>query len=187
MEDNNNLHQTNDLTYYESVDKKLIDKYNRLFKKGKPIYEIIRNVKDTSIISDNGIREVYVNLKAKASDKKLQSLFNIMMTVDDVDEKSFPVLSKKKEEINDLYIGGDQNMAGLDLVMYKDGLRIGKKEGRLEGREEGIQQSEQQAKKNLISLLVRGYKSDMVDIGFAAKELGITEKEFIKLVNDSKD
>ena len=158
-----------------------------LFKKGKPIYEIIRYVKDTSIISDNGIREVYVNLKAKASDKKLQSLFNIMMTVDDVDEKSFPVLSKKKEEINDLYIGGDQNMAGLDLVMYKDGLRIGKKAGKIEGIEEGMQKGIQKGiLQGKIDTIVDLYKKNLITIDYASAELGMTEKEFIKLVNSLK-
>jgi len=75
-----------------------------LFKKGQPIYEIVRYVKNTKVVSDNGIREVYVNLKAKSNDKKIKSLFKIMTTVVDVDEETFPVLSKKKEEINDLYI-----------------------------------------------------------------------------------
>ena len=60
-----------------------------LFKKGQAIYEIIRYVKDTKVISDIGIREVYVNLKAKSNDKKLKSLFKIMITVVDVDEETF--------------------------------------------------------------------------------------------------
>ena len=78
-----------------------------LFKKGEPIYEIIRYVKGTKIIADDGIREIYINLKAKSNDKKLKSLFKIMTTVEDIDDKTFPKLSKKKEEINSLYIGGD--------------------------------------------------------------------------------
>ena len=78
-----------------------------LFKKGEPIYEIIRYVKGTKIVADDGIREIYVNLKSKSNDKKLKSLFKIMTTVNDIDDKTFPKLSKKKEEINSLYIGGD--------------------------------------------------------------------------------
>ena len=78
------------------------------------------------LIADNGVREVYINLKAKVKDKKLKSLFRIMTTVNDVDDEIFPTLSKKKTEVNDMYIGGIENMAGLDLIMYKDGLKAGR-------------------------------------------------------------
>lgn len=142
-----------------------------LFKKGKPIYEIVRYVKDTKVIADDGIREIYVNLKAKATNKKLKSLFKIMTTVSDIDDKTFPKLSKRKEEINDLYIGGDKNMAGLDLMMYKDGL----KEGRAEGREEGIQQGS-------ISIVLNMFKQKLIDIHTATKALNMSESEFLKLV-----
>ena len=150
-----------------------------LFKKGQVIYEIIRYVKDTKVISDNGIREVYVNLKAKSNDKKLKSLFKIMTTVDDVDEEIFPVLSKKKEEINDLYIGGDKNMAGLDLIMYKDGLKIGRAEGREQGIEQGIERGLLQGK---LDILVEMVKDKTLSVEDAAKKIGLSEKEFLKYV-----
>ena len=150
-----------------------------LFKKGQPIYEIVRYVKDTKVISDNGIREVYVNLKAKSNDKKLKSLFKIMTTVADVDEETFPVLSKKKEEINDLYIGGEKNMAGLDLIMYKDGLKIGRAEGKVEGKAEGKAEGILQGK---IDTVIEFYKKNLIPLHFAAKELGMSEKEFLKMV-----
>ena len=108
-----------------------------LFKKGKAIYEIERIVKGTKVKSDNGVREIYVNTTARTADKKLKSLFKIMSTINDIDDKTFPKLSKKKLEVNDLYIGGDKNMAGLDLMMYKDGVKDGRIEGREEGRVEG--------------------------------------------------
>ena len=142
-----------------------------LFKKGKPIYEIIRYVKDTKVIADDGIREIYVNLKAKSTDKKLKSLFKIMTTVSDIDDKTFPKLSKRKEEINSLYIGGDRNMAGLDLMMYKDGLK--------EGRKEGIQQGMQQGS---ISVVLNMFKQKLIDISAATKALNMTENEFLKLL-----
>ena len=142
-----------------------------LFKKGKPIYEIIRYVKDTKVIADDGIREIYVNLKAKSNDKKLKSLFKIMTTVNEIDDKTFPQLSKRKEEINSLYIGGDRNMAGLDLMMYKDGL----KEGMQLGREEGMQQGS-------ISVVLNMFKQKLIDISTATKALNMTENEFLKLL-----
>lgn len=64
--------------------------------------------------------------------------------------------------MNDLYIGGDKNMAGLDLMMYKDGL----KEGRAEGS---------------LNTILSMFKKGIIKIANAAKELGISEKEFMKL------
>ena len=146
-----------------------------LFKKGEPIYEIIRYVKGTKIVADDGIREIYVNLKSKSNDKKLKSLFKIMTTVNDIDDKTFPKLSKKKEEINSLYIGGDKNMAGLDLIMYKDGLREGVKEGKKEGIQQGIQQGS-------ISTVLNMFNQKLINVDIAAKALNMTQNEFLKLV-----
>ena len=142
-----------------------------IFKKGNPIYEIDRIVRNTKIVADDGVREVYVNLKAKVADKKLKSLFKIMTTVKEIDDKIFPVLSKKKIEINDMYIGGDKNMAGLDLMMYKDGLKEGREEGREEGMIEGIN-----------SILIRQFNDKKITAKDAAWYLNITEDEFLKLV-----
>ena len=135
-----------------------------LFKKGKAIYEIDRVVRGTKVISDNGVREIYVNTTAKTKDKKLKSLFSIMSTVNEVDDKAFPKLSKKKVEVNDLYIGGDKNMAGLDLMMYKDGIKDGREEGKI---------------KELVELV----KENLLNIVVAAKRLGITEEEFKAYLN----
>ena len=96
----------------------------------------------TKIVDRNGIREVFINLKAKVTDKELKSLFKILTTVNEIDTAIFPILSKKKEEINKQYIGGENNMSGLSLEMYKDGLK--------EGREEGVQQG-------IVSILVRQF------------------------------
>ena len=137
-----------------------------LFKKGKAIYEIERIVKGTKVKSDNGVREIYVNITAKTADKKLKSLFKIMSTINDIDDKTFPKLSKKKLEVNDLYIGGDKNMAGLDLMMYKDGVK--------DGRAEGIQQGS-------IKAILNMFKKGLIKITDAASELGVSEKEFMKL------
>ena len=137
-----------------------------LFKKNKPIYEIIRYVKGTKVVAEDGIKEVYINLKAKVTDKKLKSLFKIMTTVNEVDSVTFPILSKKKEEINKLYIGGENNMSGISLEMYKDGL----KEGREEGREEGS-----------IAIVLNMFKQKIIDLATAANVLKMSETDFLKL------
>ena len=138
-----------------------------LFRKNKPIYEIIRLVKGTNIVAEDGIREIYINLKANVTDKKLKSLFKIMTTATELDDKIFPILSKRKVEINKLYIGGENNMSGLSLEMYKDGLK--------EGREEGIQQGE-------IEAFVKIYKKGLLKAKEASDMLGMSESDFLKLV-----
>ena len=143
-----------------------------IFKKNKPIYEIVRYVKGTKVIAEDGIKEVYINLKAKVTDKKLKSLFKIMTTVNDVDNTTFPILSKRKEEINKLYIGGENNMSGLSLEMYKDGL----KEGRAEGMQQGIEQGELEA-------FIKIYKKGMIKADDAARMLDMTVEQFLKLAN----
>ena len=150
-----------------------------IFSIRKPIYEIDRIVRGTKIKADDGVREIYVNLKAKATDKKLKSLFKIMTTIKEVDDKTFPTLSRKKIEINDMYIGGDRNMAGLDLMMYKDGLREGRAEGREEGRAEGVQQGVQQGE---ISAIVKLYKNGLIKIEDAIKMLNISNEKFLQLI-----
>lgn len=132
------------------------------FKLGNAIYEIDRVVKGTDIIAPNGIRELYVNLKADVKDQKLKSLFKIMTTVDDIDKKTFPKLSQKKEEVNDLYLGGKNNMSGLTKEIFLDGMAEGKAEG-------------------IISAYVDMYKEKLIKASDAARMLNITVDEFLKL------
>ena len=146
-----------------------------IFKNNKPIYEIVRIVKGTKVVAEDGVREVYINLKAKVADKRLKSLFNIMTTIDEVDNKVFPILSKRKEEINKLYIGGENNMSGISLEMYKDGL----KEGRVEGIQQGMRQGMQ---KGEIEAFIKIYKKGLIKAIEASKMLNITEKDFLELV-----
>ena len=155
-----------------------------LFKKGKAIYEIDRVVRGTKLISNNGVREIYVNTTAKTTDKRLKSLFKIMSTVNEVDDKMFPKLSKKKLEVNDLYIGGDKNMAGLDLMMYKDGIKDGREKGREEGIRKGIKRGREEGREEgKINLMVEMVRKGLIDTEIASKGLGISEEEVLKLVN----
>ena len=58
-------------------------------------------------------------------------------------------------------------MAGLDLMMYKDGLK--------EGRKEGMQQGS-------IAIVLNMFKQKLIDIATATKTLNMSESEFLKLV-----
>ncbi len=137
------------------------------FRMGKPIYEIDRVVRGTSVTASNGIREIYVNLNADVREKRLKSLFRIMTTVDDVDNDEFPKLSKKKVEVNDLYLGGEDNMSGLTKEIFLDG----KAEGKAEGIEQGT-----------IATYVKLYKEKLIKSSDAARMLNISVDEFLKLV-----
>ena len=106
-----------------------------VFDIDKPIYEIVRYVKGTKIVADDGI-----NLKSKVSDKRLSSLFRIMTTVEDIDNELFPRLSRSKENINKLYIGGERNMNGVLLEAYKDGVEDGVAKGMEQGRSNLLQE-----------------------------------------------
>ena len=150
-----------------------------IFKKNKPIYEIIRYVKGTKVVAEDGIKEIYINLKARVTDKKLKSLFKIMTTVNEVDNTAFPILSKRKEEINKLYIGGENNMSGLSLEMYKDGLEEGRVEGMQQGIQQGMQQGMQQGE---VDAFIKIYKKGLIKAIDASKMLNMTEKDFLKLV-----
>ena len=158
-----------------------------IFKKDKAIYEIDRVVRGTRVISDNGVREVYVNITAKTTDKKLKSLFKIMSTVNEVDDETFPKLSKKKTEVNDLYIGGNENMAGLDLMMYRDGLKAGRAEGRAEGKAEGKAEGRAEGRaegmqQGIVSILVRQFKDKKISAQDGADYLNVTVDEFLELI-----
>ena len=97
-----------------------------------------------------------------------------MTTVNDIDEKDFPKLSERKEEVNNMDIGGS-NMAGLDLMLYKYGMKNGKRAG----REEGVQQGMRQGK---ISAFVEMVKNNLLSINVAAKSLNMSESEFASLI-----
>ena len=82
-------------------------------------------------------------------------------------------------------------MAGLDLIMYKDGLKIGRAEGRAEGkaegRAEGIEQGiEQGIERGLLQgkldILVEMVKDKTLSVPEAAKRIGLSEREFLKYI-----
>ena len=71
-----------------------------IFELNEPIYEIKRHVNNTNIVSNNGIRELYVNLTAEVKNRKLKELFGILKELKYFNNQMFPNLSKTKEKFN---------------------------------------------------------------------------------------
>lgn len=141
------------------------------FKKGKPIYEIIRNVKDCDMVADNGVRELYVNLTSReVKGEKLDDLFKILIDNNYENESEFPKLTEKKKELKGKLKGG-YPMTGISREIYMDGRAEGIAEGKAEGVLAGMKE-----------LLIEMYCKNMVTKEYAAEKLSMTEDEFLKLV-----
>ena len=73
-------------------------------------------------------------------------------------------------------------------AMYlREQREIAKYEGRQEGIKEGIEQGveqgvEQGLLQGKINTIIEFYKKNLIPLDFAAKELGMSEKEFLKMV-----
>ena len=119
---------------------------------------------------DVGVEEYYVNVNAKCKNKRQSSLFKMMTKINYYDEEEFPELSKEKEIVNSLNLGGN-NMVYHDfsLEIFKDGKKIGREEGMEKGMEKGQ-----------LSTLSRLIKKGIITIKDAASELGMTERTFKK-------
>ena len=142
----------------------------------EPIYEIKRVVKGTNITSDNGIRELYVNLHAKPNNKKLEILFKILTDLNFVDNNIFPALSKKKM-INKN--GGDNMLNGLTKEFYEVAKQDGIKQGIKQGIEKGIEQGSEKGK---ITVLIDLLNNRIISEEVVMDKLNISKEELTKLI-----
>ena len=76
------------------------------------------------------------------------------------------ILEKYRDEIMD-----EGRVEGI-----QEGMQQGRKEGMLQGRKEGMLQGK-------INTIVDLFKKNLIKLTYAAEELGMSEDEFIKLVN----
>ena len=144
-----------------------------IFGLDEPIYDIKRHVNNTSVVSDNGIRELYVNLTARTNNSKLKELFDILKELKYFNNQMFPNLSKMKEKFNNM-MEGEKQMSGLTREIYIDGYESGEKKGIEQGIEKGIEQGK-------LSILVNLVKDKLLSVAEAAKRLGVSESEFTEL------
>ena len=107
-----------------------------LFKGNLPLYHVVKTVKETGQVIEDGLTEVYVNA-AVDDGSKLAKLMKVFTKNDVYDEADFPVTSEikarfKKDE------GGTVKMDATLQKWIQESEEIGEKRGEKRGREEGI-------------------------------------------------
>ena len=106
-----------------------------LFKGNLPLYHVVKTVKETGQVIEDGLTEVYVNA-AVDDGSKLAKLMKVFTNNDVYDEADFPVTSEikarfKKDE------GGTVKMDATLQKWMQESEEIGEKRGEKRGREEG--------------------------------------------------
>ena len=160
------------------------------FKIGKAIYEVKRTIVDTDMIADNGIREIYVNLKAKVEKGKLKELFKIFTDYDYLNEENLPRLTEKKKEINGKTKGGTK-VTGISKEIYLDGVEDGMAKGMKKGIEKGMEKGlekglEQGVEKGILKAYIDIYNKGFITAKDAANMLKMDEDAFMELVRGHK-
>ena len=107
-----------------------------LFKGNLPLYHVVKTVKETGQVIEDGLTEIYVNA-AVDDGSKLAKLMKVFTKNDVYDEADFPVTSEikarfKKDE------GGTVKMDATLQKWMQESEEIGEKRGEKRGREEGI-------------------------------------------------
>lgn len=143
-----------------------------LFKLDEPIYEVVRNIKNTSLIAENGVKEIYINLKSSKAKDKLKLLFKVLTDVSFIDENNFPNLSNKKPKYKK---GGVKMLNGLTKEFYE----VAKNDGINQGIEQGLDEGK---KILLIDLL----NQNIITEDIVMEKLNITKEELEVLIKKYK-
>ena len=142
-----------------------------IFRKGSSIYEV-----EMSIVSDQkekvgkwdaGLKVYYVNAKG-LTNKNINEYLKILTDKTTINKKYKETSAIKKELFE---LGG--------ATMSKEMQKILSDE-RAEGRAEGMQQGRTEG---TLKAIVNMFKKGIIKITDAAKELGVSEKEFLKMAN----
>ena len=143
-----------------------------LFKFDEPIYEINRFVNNTKIKSENGIREIYINLKSSKAKDKLKLLFKVLTEVSFIDENNFPNLSNKKPKNQN---GGIKMLNGLTKEFYE----VAKNDGINQGIEQGLDEGKR-------ILLIDLLNQNLITEEIVMEKLNITKEELNELIKKYK-
>ena len=143
-----------------------------------PIYEVERKIKNTDLIADNGVKEIYINLKSSKAKDKLKLLFKVLTDVSFIDENNFPNLSNKKPIYQK---GGIKMLNGLTKEFYEvaknDGFNQGKELGLEQGLEKGLSQGLDVSRKLIMDLL----NQNIITEEIVMEKLNITKEELEEL------
>ena len=107
-----------------------------LFKGNLPLYHVVKTVKETGQVIEDGLTEIYVNA-AVDDGSKLAKLMKVFTKNDVYDEADFPVTSEIKARFKK-YEGGTVKMDATLQKWMQESEEIGEKRGEKRGREEGI-------------------------------------------------
>ena len=143
-----------------------------IFKKGSTVYEVDMNIvsDQNEIIGkwDAGLRVYYVNTEG-LTNKNINKYLKLLTDKTTISKK-YKHTSSIKQEIYEI---GGVTMSKEMRAILDDERAEGKAEGRAEGKVEGKIES-------FLSLVKKG----LLELSVAAKELGMSESQFEKLVNN---
>ena len=152
-----------------------------IFKKGSTVYEVEMN-----IISDQkeeigkweaGLKVYYVNTEG-LTNRNINEYLKLLTDKTTISKK-YKETSAIKKEIFEL--GGVTMSKEMRAILDSERAE-GKAEGIQQGRAEGIQQGRAEGmQQGTLKAIVSMFKKGIIKITDAAKELGVSEKEFMKL------
>ena len=144
-----------------------------IFKKGSTVYEtemnIISDQKEKIGKWDAGLKVYYINTKG-LTNKNINEYLRLLTDKTTINKK-YKETSAIKKEIFEL--GGVTMSKEMRAILDSE-----RAEGKAEGRAEGMQQGMQQG---MLKVLIDMVKDKLLSVADAAKRLGVSEKEFMRL------
>ena len=151
-----------------------------IFKRGLPVYHVVRRIDETDEPVFNGMSEIYINASAQGN-SPIERLMRVF-TQSGVTDAGFPVASAIKQRLTNSE-EGEQTMCEIaeKLMDYgrekwmAAGRLEGRSEGRTEGRTEGRAEGHAEGKRDSIVELVQ---SGLLTAEQGAKQLKLSPEEF---------
>ena len=144
-----------------------------LFKGNLPLYHVIKTVKETGQVIDDGLTEIYVNA-AVDDGSKLARLMKVFTKNDAYDEADFPVTSEikarfKKDEGGSIKM--DETLQRWRDEWISEGEERGEKRGEKRGRKEGKIAGANEEKLRI----AKDMKASGIEFDFIARFTGLSK------------
>ena len=145
-----------------------------LFKGNLPLYHVVKTVKETGQVIEDGLTEIYVNA-AVDDGSKLAKLMKVFTKNDIYDEADFPVTSEikarfKKDE------GGRIKMDATLQKWMQESEEIGEKRGERRGRKEGVKEGKIKGANEEKLRIAKDMIASGLEFGFIARLTGLSEE-----------